>query len=72
MKNGLTLVHLLLFALELGGDIARVLFGEDAVLPAAVAQVGGLRGGMAHTRTRYIIENLVVRMTLKPDGRAGA
>ena len=39
MKNGLTLVHLLLFALELGGDIARVLFGEDAVLPLSLIHI---------------------------------
>lgn len=68
------MLHLFLLAFELGGNIARVTLGQNAmVVSTGDAQMRGLGGGLAHGGTSGIVEDLVVRESLETDGgsRAG-
>lgn len=71
----LTLLHLLLLALEGGGNVARVLLGQNAVRgtgSARNAQVRGLRRGLPQSSMDDMIEVLVVRESLETNGGASA
>lgn len=74
----LTLLHLLLLALEGSGDVAGVLFGQDAVRGTRGtwgtwdAQMRGLGRGLPQGRTDGMIEVLVVRIPLEANGGTGA
>lgn len=57
----LTLLHLLLLALELGGDISGAGVVKDA-MPVGYAEMGGLRGGFA----TWCADNLVQKLIWGP------